>query len=335
MPRLAAFIDPGRDLDGALRKVGLADVLGYEAVYANHVLGRDGLATLAHYATVSHNARLGTGVYPAFVTSPLALAQRAATIDEVTDGRLALGIGTSHREVIEGFHGLAFPASPLTSMRETITILRALFTSGKVAHQGEYHTINFGFQGFTPRADIRIELAALGPKMLQLAGELADAVMLWLCDARYIHETVVPNVREGAERAGRDPDAVDIVPAITCAVVEDDPAGAERTFRKMLVTYLSLPFYRSMLGDSGYASVLGQFDDAMASGDVETALAAIPRDMLESLGCIGSPQDVRDTLERFREAGATMTAVGPLTAEGTASGDAVLMAAAGEEEHLS
>lgn len=331
MDRLAAFVDPGRDLDGAMRRVGLAELLGYEAVYDNHIVGRDGLASLAHYGTVTNTIRLGTGVYPAFIMTPLALGQLAATVDEVVGGRLALGIGTSHREVIEGFHGLDFPASPLTSMRETIQILRALFTEGKVSHAGEAFSVNFGFNGFAPRPDLRIELAALGPKMLQLGGELADAVLLWLCDDRYVRDVVVPNVREGAERAGRDPATIDIIPAITCAYVDDDASGAEQTFRKSLITYLSLPFYRSMLSDSGYASVLEQFDAGMSAGDVPTALQAIPSEMLNTLGCIGDAEAIRAAVGRFRDAGATMPGVGPLTAQGTHSADQVLMAAVGKE----
>ncbi|HEX9888142.1 MAG TPA: LLM class flavin-dependent oxidoreductase [Nitriliruptorales bacterium] len=331
MSRLAAFLDPGRDLAATLRQTGLADVLGYEAIYDNHILGRDGLSTLAHYGTVTNHARLGTGVYPAFLMSPVALAQRAATLDEVLDGRLTLGIGTSHREVIEGMHGLDFPASPLTAMREIITILRALFTDGAVDFEGEHYTARFTFRGFTPRPDIRIEVAALGPRMLQLAGELADGVLLWLCDDRYIREIALPNIREGAERAGRDPDAIDVIPAVTCALVDDDPAGAESAFRRSLVTYLSLPFYRSMLVDSGYGTVLGQFDAAMGAADFEGAMAAMPREMIDTLGCIGTAEDVRRTLERYRDAGATLPAIGPLTAAGTQSADQVLVAAMGKE----
>lgn len=329
MSRLAAFLDPGRDLDAAMSRAGTAEVLGFEAVYDNHTLGRDGLLALPHFARVTNRVRLGTGVYPAFITSPVALAQQAATLDELLAGRLTLGIGTSHREVIEGLHGLAFPDSPLTAMRETITIVRSLFTTGQVAFDGDVHRAHFRFRGFTPRADIRIELAALGPKMLQLAGELADGVLLWLCDDAYIRDHVVPNVREGAERAGRDPDEIDIIPAITCALVEDDPTGAEAAFRNALLTYLSLPFYRSMLSDAGYATVLEQFDAGMADGDVEAAKAAIPREMIDTVGCIGTAAQIQATLARYRDAGATLPAVAPMDADGAETADQVLLAAAG------
>lgn len=329
MDRSAAFLDAGRDLEATLRHVAFADVLGYEAVYDNHVLGRDGLGTLAHYATVSSNTRLGTGVYPAFTTSPLALAQLAATLDEFTGGRLVLGLGTSHRQVIEGFHGLDFPDAPVGRMRETIEVVRTLFREGRVDHDGDHHQVHFTFRTFQPRPDIRIELAALGPQMLRLAGELADGVLLWLCDDRYVREVVVPNVAEGARRAGRDPAEIDIVPAVTCGLVTDDPGPARDKYRRILSGYLTLPFYRSMLADSGWGEVLDDVDAARERGDADAARAAIVDDMVDSLTGIGSAETVRAALQRYREAGATLPAVGPLTAEGCASADQVLLAASG------
>lgn len=329
--RLAAFLSPGRSLEDAQHRVGLAESLGYELVLDNHIAGRDGLTTLVAYARTTSRVKLGTGVYPMLHMSPLALGQLAASVDELIDGRLVLGIGTSHRPVIEGWHGRPFPESPLTAMRDTLTILRALFTEGAVDHDGTLLSARgFRFNGFTPRADLPIWVAALGPKMLQLAGELADGVVLWLCDDAYIRDVVVPNVRAGAERAGRDPATVEIVPAITCAVT-DDPEPAYAALRKQLVVYLSLPFYRSMLEDAGFGDDLRAFDAGMAAGDVEQAMAGMSTAMLDRLSGIGTPDRVAATIARYRDAGATLPGVGPLTAPGAEDVEAVLRAAAGED----
>lgn len=243
--------------------------------------------------------------------SPVALGQLAATVDELLGGRLVLGLGTSHRPVIEGVHKRTFPESPLTAMRDVITILRSLLREGSVDHDGDELSASFAFQGFTPRPDIPIHVAALGPKMLQLAGELADGVILWLCDADYIRETVVPNVATGAERAGRDPAEIEIIPAVTC-VVTDDPDASYARFRRTLVPYLSLPFYRSMLADAGFSDDLDRFDAGMAEGDTDTALAGVSEEMLDRLAGIGTAEHVRATLDRYRDAGATLPGVGPL-----------------------
>ncbi len=328
--RLAAFLTTGKELDQTLTLVGLADVLGYELVLDNHILNRDGLMQLAQFGTVTSNAKLGTGVYPAFTMTPVILGQQAASLDELVDGRLVLGIGTSHRPVIENFHGLEFPSSPLTAMREYLTILRSLFRDGSVQFEGEVYRAQFSFQGFTPRADIPLMIAALGPKMCQLAGELADGVMLWLCNPDYIRDVVVPNVAEGAARAGRDPSEIEIIPAITCALT-DDPGPALDALRKSLVTYMSLPFYRSMLANSGFQDDLDAFDAGMQAGDFPAALAAMSEPMLRSLAGIGSPEDVRAKIEEYRQAGASLPGVGPLTAPGTLGTEKVLLAAAGRE----
>ncbi|MDX1619516.1 MAG: LLM class flavin-dependent oxidoreductase [Nitriliruptorales bacterium] len=314
MTRLAAFLSPGRSLERAQIRAGLAESLGYELVLDNHIFNRDGLATIVAYSETTSEVRLGTGVYPMLHMSPVALGQLAASIDELVGGRLVLGLGTSHRPVIENVHGLEFPDSPLTAMRDTLTILRSMFTQGKAQHDGEVFSAAFRFQGFQPRPDIPLYVAALGPKMLQLAGELADGVILWLCGPDYIRDTVVPNVRKGAERAGRDPSEIEIVPAITCAVTDDD-GGARARFKRSLVPYLSLPFYRSMLVDSGFDEDLERFDAGMSDGGVDEALDGVSSGLVDSLAGIGTAGRVLETLERYRDAGATLPAVGTLGGE--------------------
>ncbi len=333
MPRLAAFITPGSSLQRSQTLAGLADTLGFTTVFDNHIAGRDGLATLVAYGQATSRIGLGTGVYPMLHMSPVALGQLAATVDELIDGRLVLGVGTSHRPTIEGWHGRPFPDSPLTAMRETLTVLRSLFTTGSAELDGDYVQVaGFSFRGFTPRADLPIYVAALGPKMLQLAGELADGVMLWLCNADYIRQVVVPNVAEGARRAGRSPEELEIVPAITCALT-DDPEPAYAALRRQLVTYLSLPFYRSMLSDSGFGDDLDAFDAGMAAGDVERAKAGMSAAMIDSLAAIGDADRIRSVLDEYAAAGATLPGVGPLAVEGTEGAERVLMAAVGRDTH--
>ncbi|MDX1659101.1 MAG: LLM class flavin-dependent oxidoreductase [Nitriliruptorales bacterium] len=329
MDRLAALVSPGRSLERAQTRAGLVEALGYELVLDNHIFNRDGLSTVVAYGSSTSSIDLGTGVYPMLHMSPVALGQLAASIDELVGGRLVLGIGTSHRPTIEDVHGLEFPDSPLTAMRDAVTILRAMFREGEVRHDGEVFSAGFSFRGFTPRPDIPIYLAALGPKMLQLAGELADGVVLWLCNPDYIENSVVPNLRTGAERAGRDPGAIEIVPAITCSVT-DDPDDARSRFKRQLVPYLSLPFYRSMLEDSGFGDDLERFDEGMTEGDVDRALQGVSDGLIDSLSGIGTIEDVQAAIERYREAGATLPGVGPLGGEDGAI-ERTFAAAAGRE----
>jgi len=309
MPGIGAFISAGRSLDAALDRARLADELGYDGVYTTHIAGRDSLSVLMAYASVTERVRLGTGVVPIFSRSPASMAQTTATIDEFSGGRMVLGIGVSHQVTVENWYGSRIQ-KPVSQMREYASILRAIFR-GEAPPEGEYFNTRFQFMGYAARPDLPIYIAALSPNMLRLAGEIGDGVMLWLCNPDYIRDVVVPTVREGRERAGKSLDGFDIVPAVTVALT-DDPEAARATMRQELVTYASLPFYRNMLERSGFGDDLAAFDEGMQAGDPERAKAGLSDGLLESLAGIGSDDDVRAAVERYREAGATSPSIGGL-----------------------
>ena len=309
MPGIAAFISAGRSLEAALDRARLADELGFDSVFTTHIAGRDSLTMLTAYASVTERVRLGTGVVPIFSRTPAAMAQIAATIDEFSGGRMVLGIGVSHRVTVENWYGARI-SKPVTQMREYAGIVRAIFR-GETPPEGEYFKTHFQFMGYAARPDLPIYIAALSPNMLRLAGELGDGVMLWLCNPDYIRDVVVPSVREGREKAGKSLDGFDIVPAVTVALT-DDPDAARATMRQELVTYASLPFYRAMLEGSGFGDDLAAFDEGMQAGDVEKGKVGLSDGLLDSLAGIGSADDVRGAVERYRDAGATSPSIGGL-----------------------
>jgi alkanesulfonate monooxygenase SsuD/methylene tetrahydromethanopterin reductase-like flavin-dependent oxidoreductase (luciferase family) len=165
--------------------------------------------------------------------------------------------------------------------------------------------------GLQPRPDLPIYIAALSPKMLRLAGEVADGVMLWLCNPEYIRQVVVPEVTAGRERAGKSTEGFDIVAAVPAAVT-DDREGAFQTMRGDLITYWSLPFYRAMIERSGFGAEIAAFDAGMTAGDLDQAKASISDAFLAALTAIGSPGEVQEGVARYREAGATSPCVGPV-----------------------
>ena len=309
MPGIGAFISAGRSLDSALNRARLTDELGFDAVFTTHIAGRDSLSLLMAYASVTERVRLGTGVVPIFSRTPASMAQTAATIDEFSGGRMVLGIGVSHKVTVENWFGAKIE-KPVTQMREYASILRAIF-QGEPPPEGEFFSTRFQFMGYEARADLPIYIAALSPNMLRLAGEIGDGVMLWLCNPQYIRDVVVPSVREGRERAGKSLDGFEIVPAITVART-DDVEAARATMRQELVTYASLPFYRAMLERSGFGDDLAAFDEGIQAGDVERAKSGLSDALLESLAGLGSAEDVRTAVERYRDAGATWPSIGGL-----------------------
>ena len=147
--------------------------------------------------------------------------------------------------------------------------------------------------------------------MLRLAGEVADGVVLWLCNPRYIEDVVVPTVREGRERAGKELEGFDIVAAVPAAAT-DDPEGARNTMRGDLLPYFGLPFYRKMIDRSGFGDDIARYDEAAGKGDVDGMKAAIGDEFLGVLCAIGDEDGLRAGVERYHEAGATSPCVGPI-----------------------
>ncbi len=310
MAGIGTFISAGRSLDDAIERVRLAESLGYDSTYVTHVAGRDSLTVLAAYAAATERIKLGTGVLPIYSRTPVSTAQTSATIDEVSDGRMIIGLGVSHRVAVEGWYGASID-DPVAEMREYVGAVRAMFRGeDPPAVEGGKWPTGFRFMGYGVRPELPIYVAALSPNMLRLAGEIGDGVLLWLCDPPYVRDVVIPEVTKGREAAGKTLEGFDIVPAVPAAVTDDRAATLARV-RKDLVVYLSLPFYRAMLERSGFGDELAGFDAGMADGDVERAKSAMSEEMLGSLGGYGGADDVAGIVQRYLDAGATSPCVSP------------------------
>jgi alkanesulfonate monooxygenase SsuD/methylene tetrahydromethanopterin reductase-like flavin-dependent oxidoreductase (luciferase family) len=305
--RTGCFISPGRTIGSAIERVRLAESLGYESVYVTHIAGWESLTVLSAYASATSTIRVGTGVVPIYTRTPATMAQTAATIDELSGGRMTLGLGVSHRPVVEGWHGQTIDR-PVQEMREYAAIVRAILR-GEDPPAGEKWRTGFRLFGLDPRPQLPIYIAALSPAMLRLAGEAADGVLLWLCCPDYIRDVVIPEVRAGRERAGKTLAGFDVVPAVPTALVED-PAEPYAAMRKDLLPYFGLPFYRAMLERSGFGAEIAAFD--AAAGDVEKMQAAISERFLRQLTAVGDEAAVRAGIGLYREAGASTPCVGPI-----------------------
>jgi alkanesulfonate monooxygenase SsuD/methylene tetrahydromethanopterin reductase-like flavin-dependent oxidoreductase (luciferase family) len=303
---LGCFVSVGRSLERAVDRVRLAEMLGYEAVYVTHINGRESLTVLTHYGAHTDRIRLGTGVVPIYTRTPATMAQTAATVDEASDGRLHLGIGVSHRPVVEGWHGQTIDR-PVAEMREYVAIVRAILRGEDPPAGEKWHT---GFRlGMEPRPDVPIYVAGLSPGMLRLAGEVADGVVLWLCNPLYVADVVVPALAEGRRRAGKDLDGFDVVAAVPSALTEA-PAEAWMAMRRDLLPYFGLPFYRAMLERSGFGDDIATYDQA--AGDAGAMQAAISERFLRALTAVGDEEEVHAGIRRYREAGVTSPCVGPI-----------------------
>jgi probable F420-dependent oxidoreductase len=310
---LGCFVSTGRSIEQALERVGHAEELGYESAYVTHIAGRESLTVLTAYAMRTSRIRLGTGVVPIYTRTPATMAQTAATLDDLSDGRFTLGLGVSHRPVVEGWHGQTID-KPVAEMREYVGIVRAILRGEDPPADGPAGKWRSGFRlaGLDPRPELPIYVAALSPAMLRLAGEVADGVLLWLCTPPYIRDVVIPELRAGRERAGKPLEGFDVVPAVPSALAED-PADAHASLRHELIPYFGLPFYRAMIERSGFGEEIAAFDAAAGGGDMDGMQAAISERFLGELAAVGDAAAVRAGVERYRAGGATSPCVGPIS----------------------
>jgi 5,10-methylenetetrahydromethanopterin reductase len=237
---------------------------GFASAWMSNIFGLDALTALAVAGSQVPGIELGTAVVPTYPRHPAVLAQQALTTATALDGRLTLGIGLSHKIVIEDMYGYSFDR-PARHMREYLSILLPLLDGQQASFQGE--TMRAGIGLSTPRPGrVPVLLAALAPQMLRLAGQRADGTVLWMTGPATIRDYVVPAIREAAVAAGRpSPRVVCLLPVC----VTDDPDGARARANRVFAIYGQLPSYRAMLDREGAA----QPGDVVLAGD-EGAVAA-------------------------------------------------------------
>jgi F420-dependent oxidoreductase-like protein len=298
--RLAAYISPGGDLAAAVDLTKHAEALGYESVWVTHGLGRDSFLVLAAYGNVTSRLGLGNGVVPIYPRHPITMAQAALTLSELTNGRFRLGIGVSHRASMDAMLGVPI-TEPLAVMREYVAVLRGALGAG-ADFDGKHYRAHWSLALPTRPPAPPIYLAALGPKMCELAGEIADGAILWLTSPDYVRDVARPAIERGRRRAGKTLDGFEIVASVPLAVT-DDRAAAVAAFRGELARYVALPFYRAMMEASG----LG---DALRAHDRE---GGVPAAMAEALGGLGDAATARTFVDAYRRAGVTLPAVRPIT----------------------
>ena len=314
VPRLAAFIDAVKTLDESIARVKAAERLGYESVWVTQLPNaRDGALVLAAYSHATQSVGLGTGILPIYTRHPTAMVQMAATLDELSGGRFILGLGISHKVTVESMWGLHLD-HPVEAMREYLEIVRASLRDGGCSVDGRYFSAHWAYSG-PRRAEMPIMISALNPRMLELAGELADGIVVYMCSPAYIRDQIIPALTAGRQKVGKTLDGFEIVAAVPISLTTDR-TGGHAAFQKTVERYASLPYYRKMMDASGFKAQL-------EAGE-------ITEEMLDELAGIGDEQQVRDVVRRYREAGVTLPGVGPFGGHAGAAGfEATLEAAAG------
>lgn len=257
----------------------------------------DTLTIFAAAAVQTRKIRLGTAIVPTYPRHPLTMASQALALNELAPGRLRLGLGSSHKPIIEGIYGMEL-VKPLAYLREYVEIVRAALWEGKVDYQGKFFTVKATLPKTAP---LPVLTSVLRENAFKLAGEISDGALSWLCPVPYLLKSGLPALRAGAQERGRS--APPLVAHVLAAVSEDRPAVIKAT-RPRIENYGKLPFYAAMFADAGYpvdadgtmsddligslvisgsdTEIAGRFKELLASGLDEILVMPIPVQQEES-----------------------------------------------------
>jgi F420-dependent oxidoreductase-like protein len=289
--RVGLVVD-GTNAAAAVKTIVAAEAAGVRQIWmVQSPWSPDILTTFAAAAAKTSTIRLGTSIVPTYPRHPLVLAQQALSLYDIAPGRLRLGIGPSHRFIIEDIYGLPH-TTPLAHLREYLKVLRAALWEGKVDHHGHFYNVVVTF----PRtSQIPVLVSTLGKKAFQLAGEIADGALSWMCPVPYLLRTGIPTLRTAAAAVGRS--APPLVAHISVALTEDRHSVLAAG-HQMLDFYAKLPFYAKMFSDAGFpltsdqmvpdalvdslvisgneATVAARFTELLAAGLDELNVALVP-----------------------------------------------------------
>ena len=286
-----------------------AEDRGYEMVWVPEGAGRDSLTGLATIAMRTERIKLATGILPIFARTPANTAMGAAGIAEISGGRFVLGLGVGHRPTVESRDGIPF-RQPMTRLRETIQITRALLAGEEVNFAGKHFNLSRATLGATaPKDKVPIYIAALGPQMLEMAGELADGVLMNWTAASFIPEAI-GHIKRGADKAGRDISEIDIAGYVRVAVAEDS-AASRASLQHQVARYASNAFYSNFFVQTGFGEEMKAAAAALAAGDSDAAAEAITPEMQDQVAIVGTPDECREELERRRAAGLQLPVIAP------------------------
>jgi F420-dependent oxidoreductase-like protein len=300
-----------------------AERLGYDSAWAAEAYGSDAATVLAWLAGQTTRIRLGSGIFQMPARSPAMTAMTAATIDQLSGGRMILGIGSSGPQVAEGWHGQRF-ARQLQRTRDYVAVVRMALARERVQFHGE--TLELPLPDgpgkalkltiSTVQERIPVYLAAIGPKNIALAGEIADGWFPMLFSPEHVSK-LRPLLQEGADRVGRTLEAFDIAPTVS-VFVTDDIQAARDAMRPILALYVGgmgsreQNFYNQLVSRYGFQAEAKRVQDLYLEGKHEEAMAALPDALIDTVTLCGPAEHVRERLAVYRDAGVGTLGISPI-----------------------
>ena len=266
---------PDGDLDGLVKAAKRIESLGFSTLWMPNIFSFDAITALAIVGRETERIELGTAVVPTYPRHPMAIAQQALTASAATKGRFTLGIGLSHKIVIEDMFGMSYD-KPARHMKEYLEVLTPLLRGEPAKFAGELYRVQGGIQ--VPGAQpVPLVVAALGPVMLGHTGRLTDGTITWMTGPQTLENHIIPSLAKAAEKAGRG--APRVVAGLPIALT-NEPDAARETMGKVFAMYGQLPSYRAMLDREGVEGPAG-------------------------VGMVGDEAELRKQIGRLRDIGVT------------------------------
>ena len=316
----------GLTSDDQIQLVKEAEGAGFDSVWAAEAYGSDAATVLAWLAAQTERIRIGSAIFQMPGRSPAMTAMTAATLDQLSDGRMTIGIGPSGPQVAEGWHGQRF-ARQLQRTREYVDVVRMALRRERLEYHGE--TLVLPLPDGPGKAlkltiapvqeRIPIYLAAIGPKNTQLVGEIADGWLPMFFSPENVRESR-KLLEEGAARAGRSLNGFEIAPSVQVAI-DDDIERARDVMRPFVALYVGgmgsreRNFYNALVRRYGFDDAATEIQDLYLEGKKDEAAAAIPGDLIDTVTLAGPPEHIRERLDVYRAAGVGTLLVSPMAFE--------------------
>jgi F420-dependent oxidoreductase-like protein len=300
-----------------------AERLDYDSVWTAEAYGSDSATILGWIAGLTTKIKIGSAIFQMPGRSPAMTAMTAATLDQLSDGRMLLGIGSSGPQVSEGWHGVRF-GQQLGRTREYIAIVRKALARERLEFEGEHFTLPLPdgpgkalkLTIATVQDQIPIYLAAIGPKNTALAGEIADGWIPTLVSPEHLPE-LTKSLEEGAAKSDRSLDGFDIAPTVNVYVSDDIEKGRD-VMRPFIALYVGgmgsrdKNFYNNLVQRYGFEDAAKKVQDLYLEGRRDEAMAALPDELIDLVSLNGPADKVRDRLRVYREAGVGTLGITPM-----------------------
>ncbi|HCB49605.1 MAG TPA: LLM class F420-dependent oxidoreductase [Chloroflexi bacterium] len=304
-----------------LELVQEADRLGIYAVWTSEAYGSDAISPLAWLGALTNRVKLGTAIMQIPGRTPANAAMTAMTLQQISNGRFLMGLGLSGPQVVEGWHGLSY-AKPLTRTREYVAIVRAIFKREELlTFDGQLYTLPYDGPDATglgkplksmleATPDIPIYLAAIGPKNVALAAEIADGWLPIFFSPQKYDKIYKTSIEEGLKRSGKSPADFDIAPSVS-VVIDDDLEVCYNALRPMLALYIggmgarNRNFYNDLAARYGYEDAAAEIQELYLAGRKGEAMMAVPGELIDEVALAGPKARIRERLSTWQNSPVT------------------------------